>query len=173
VLADARVHARHRGEPIHPTSRRAALVEAIRLAVISDAFLGQACYRAKAAAQRRRIPILPAVMHRLAIITGQVCIGDPVVMEAGVYLLHGQVVIDGLTRVGAGSRIAPFVTIGLKTGNFGGPTLGRGVAVGTGSRVLGSITLGDGSTVGANAVVLDDVAPGATVVGVPARVLDS
>jgi serine O-acetyltransferase len=35
--------------------------------------------------------------------------------------------------------------------------------------VLGPITVGDGAKVGANAVVTKDVAPGATVVGIPAR----
>ena len=38
-----------------------------------------------------------------------------------------------------------------------------------GARVLGGVEVADGAAVGANAVVLDDVPPGATVVGVPAR----
>jgi serine O-acetyltransferase len=43
------------------------------------------------------------------------------------------------------------------------------VNIGTGAKVIGGVRIGDGATVGANAVVVDDVAPGATVVGAPAR----
>jgi len=45
----------------------------------------------------------------------------------------------------------------------------NGVLVGTGARVLQGRVLGAGATVGAGAVVTHDVAPGLTVVGVPAR----
>ena len=49
------------------------------------------------------------------------------------------------------------------------PILDDGVTVSAGARVLGPIVLGAGVTVGANAVVINDVPPGVTVVGVPAR----
>jgi serine O-acetyltransferase len=45
------------------------------------------------------------------------------------------------------------------------------VDIGSGARVLGPVSVGDGAQIGANAVVLQDVPPGATAVGVPARVL--
>ena len=99
---------------------------------------------------------------------GQVQIGDPVVIAPGLYLLHGQVVIDGFTEIGAGAAIAPFVTIGLRQGEINGPTIGDGVQIGTGAKVLGRITVGDGATVGANAVVIHDVPAGETATGVPA-----
>jgi serine O-acetyltransferase len=51
------------------------------------------------------------------------------------------------------------------------PTIGNRVDIGCGACVLGFITLGHDSRVGANAVVLVDVPPGATAVGVPARVI--
>jgi serine O-acetyltransferase len=49
------------------------------------------------------------------------------------------------------------------------PTLEDGVIVGSGAQILGPITVGTGARVGANAVVLKDVAPGVTMVGIPAR----
>ncbi|MSW84180.1 MAG: hypothetical protein F2832_05470 [Actinobacteria bacterium] len=98
-------------------------------------------------------------------------IGDPVVVRPGLYLLHGQVVMDGLIVVGEGAVIAPFTTLGLIAGDVRGPTIGDDVHIGTGARILGPITIGDGARVGANAVVIHDVAAGATVGGVPARVL--
>jgi len=47
----------------------------------------------------------------------------------------------------------------------------RGASIGSGATVLGGVRIGAGATVGAGAVVVDDVAPGATVVGNPARPL--
>ena len=49
------------------------------------------------------------------------------------------------------------------------PTVEDGVVIGAGAAVLGPLTIGKGARVGSNAVVLKDVAPGTTVVGIPAR----
>ena len=70
-------------------------------------------------------------------VTAQVSIGDPVVMEPGVYIVHGQVVIDGLVEIRRGAVISPLVTVGLRGGDVGGPTIGPGVSIGTGAKVLG------------------------------------
>lgn len=169
VVADAKVNAAYRGERSEFRSNLDALGQIMRLCLRSDAFIGQVFYRAKAAMQARGIPVLPRVAHRLAIVTAQTAIGDPVVIGAGVYIVHGQVVIDGITEIGSGAVIAPFTTIGLKAGVLRGPSLAPNVNVGTGAKILGAIRLGEGCVVGANAVVVDDVAVGATVAGVPAR----
>ena len=50
--------------------------------------------------------------------------------------------------------------------------IGDRVFVGQRAVVLGGVTIGDGATVGAGAVVTRDVPAGATVGGVPARVID-
>jgi acetyltransferase-like isoleucine patch superfamily enzyme len=50
-------------------------------------------------------------------------------------------------------------------------TIGDQVFVGQRATILGGVTIADGATVGAHAVVTKDVAPGQTVVGVPARPL--
>ena len=171
VAADLAVTARFRGERSEFRGRADLLGQALRLALQSDAFAAQVLYRAKAALQARRIPVLPRLLHRGAMLLGQVSIGDPVVVAPGVYVVHGQVVVDGLTEIGAGTTIAPFVTVGLKAGNLQGPRIGAGVSVGTGAKLIGPITVGDGAVIGANAVVVDDVAPGATVAGAPAKPL--
>jgi len=51
------------------------------------------------------------------------------------------------------------------------PTLGNGVIVGANAVVLGNITLGDEVKVGSGSVVVESVPAGATVVGVPGRIV--
>jgi len=169
VLADAAITARFRGERHEFRSRTDAWLQALRLCGQSDAFGAQVLYRLKASLQAREIPVLPRIAHRLAMIVGQVSIGDPVVVHPGIYLIHGQVVIDGLAEVHSGATIAPWVTIGLRAGDYNGPTIGPDAHIGTGAKVIGPVTVGRGAQVGANAVVVDDVAAGATAVGAPAR----
>jgi acetyltransferase-like isoleucine patch superfamily enzyme len=48
-------------------------------------------------------------------------------------------------------------------------TIEQGATIGSGATILGGVRIGRGATVGAGAVVTKDVAPGATVVGNPAR----
>lgn len=169
VVADAQVTARYRGERSEFSSGADAAVQAARLALVSDGFLGQVLYRAKARLQSLGVPLLPRLFHRAAMALSQVAIGDPVVVEPGVYLVHGQVVVDGIVTIGSGTVIAPFTTIGLRAGELLGPRVGRNVTIGTGAKVIGPVALGEGCTVGANAVVVGDVPSGRTVAGVPAR----
>jgi serine O-acetyltransferase len=169
LIADASVTASYRAERSKFRGRADALAQSLRLMWVSDAFLAQACYRAKARLQALGVPILPRVAHRLAMMTAQVCIGDPVVVDPGVYIAHGQVVIDGFVEVHSGVVIFPWVTIGLRAGDFQGPTIARDVHIGTGAKVIGPVKVGAHARIGANSVVVDDVAEGTTVVGSPAR----
>jgi serine O-acetyltransferase len=169
LLADARVTAAHRGERNQFRSRADAALQVLRLMWVSDAFLAQALYRLKARLQAIGVPILPRVAHRLALATAQVSIGDPVVIHPGIYLVHGQVVIDGIVEISPGAVIGPFVTVGLRAGDVVGPTIESGVTIGTGAKVLGRVTVGAGAQIGANAVVLEDVPAATTVVGIPAK----
>jgi len=92
-----------------------------------------------------------------------------------VFIDHGVGLVIGETaEVGDECTIYQGVTLGgtsLARGAKRHPTLGRGVIVGANSQVLGGFTVGDGARVGSNAVVLREVPPGATAVGIPARIL--
>jgi serine O-acetyltransferase len=168
---DARVTAGYRGERDSFRSGWDAARQMVRLAVVSDAFLGQVLYRAKARLQTLGLPLLPRLLHRMAMVCAQISIGDPVIVAPGLYVAHGQIVIDGLAEIGAGVVIFPFVTIGLRAGDIRGPKVEDGVSIGTGAKLIGPITVGAHARVGAGAIVVDDVPAGATVVGNPARVV--
>ena len=81
------------------------------------------------------------------------------------------VVIHPRAVIGTGCHIGQGVTIGGRKGIETVPVLGKDVVVGCGATILGPITVGDGAIIGAGAVVIHDVPAGATVAGVPARII--
>ena len=91
------------------------------------------------------------------------------------FIDHGMgVVIGGTAEIGDDCSIYQGVTLGGTTQTYRGkrhPTLENGVIVGAGAKVLGPITIGADARIGSNAVVVKEVPPGATVVGIPARVI--
>jgi serine O-acetyltransferase len=93
-----------------------------------------------------------------------------------VFIDHGMGVVIGETaEVGDDCTIYQGVTLGgtsLYRGTKRHPTLGNGVVVGAGAKVLGGFTVGDGANVGSNAVVIKEVPAGATVVGIPGRIVE-
>jgi len=52
------------------------------------------------------------------------------------------------------------------------PTIGNNVIIGTGAVALGAITIGDGARIGSGSVVVKSVPAGATVVGIPGRIVE-
>jgi len=52
------------------------------------------------------------------------------------------------------------------------PTIGNNVVMGTGSVALGAIIVGNGARIGSGSVVIKPVPPGATVVGIPGRIVE-
>jgi serine O-acetyltransferase len=52
------------------------------------------------------------------------------------------------------------------------PTIGNNVVMGTGSVALGAITVGNRARIGSGSVVIKPVPPGATVVGIPGRIVE-
>ena len=90
------------------------------------------------------------------------------------FIDHGMGVVIGETaEIGDDCTLYHGVTLGGTSWNEGKrhPTLGKGVVIGAGAKVLGPILVGDGAKIGSNAVVVRDVPPGATAVGIPARII--
>jgi len=81
------------------------------------------------------------------------------------------VVIGETAEIGDDVTLYQGVTLGGTSLEVGKrhPTLEDGVIVGSGAQVLGPHIIGAGARVGANAVVLEDVPPGVTMVGIPAK----
>ena len=101
-----------------------------------------------------------------------------------VYLNSGCVVLDSApVRIGRRTMLGPAVHIYCADHAHGSEdrrrgleralpvTIGEDVWIGGGAILLPGVTVGDGALIGAGAVVTRDVAPGARVVGSPARPL--
>lgn len=88
--------------------------------------------------------------HGAGVVIGETSeIGDDVLMYAGTELAG--------TTLNKGKRH---------------PTVGNNVVIGAGAIVLGAITIGDSAKIGAGSVVTRSVPAGATVVGVPGRIVE-
>jgi len=88
------------------------------------------------------------------------------------------VVIHPNVQIGQRVKIYHHVTLAAET-NIGSEhaiVIGNDVTIGVGAIVVArthrSLYIGDGATIGAGAVVTNSVAPGVTVVGVPARPIE-
>ncbi len=92
-----------------------------------------------------------------------------------VFIDHGMGVVIGETaEIGDSCIIFHGVTLGSANLTRGKrhPQVGANVIIGAGAKILGNITIGDNVKIGANSVVLEDIAAGATVVGIPARLVN-
>ncbi len=119
---------------------------------------------------------LTNAVHPSATLAESVTVGRNVVVAAGaVICAHSQVgdsvilntgcLIDHFTMVGEGAHVCPGARVA------GRVKIEPGAFVGIGATVVPKVTIGCEAIVGAGAVVLADVAPLATVVGVPARAI--
>ncbi|NLT28537.1 MAG: serine O-acetyltransferase [Dehalococcoidales bacterium] len=91
------------------------------------------------------------------------------------FIDHGSGVVIGETaEIGEDVLIYQGVVLGGTSLNKGKrhPTIGNKVVIGTGAVVLGAITVGEGAKIGSGSVVIKPVPGGATVVGIPGRVVD-
>ncbi len=136
----------------------------------TDGTAAMVWYRLMQWAHRRRLAPLAMLFNKINAICCQCIIGRGADFQAGFVLIHSQgVVINGNVRGGRRIFIEHQTTIGAEKNLT--PTLGDDVFIGAGAKILGGIRIGRRTKIGANAVVVHDVPDGATVGGIPARIL--
>jgi serine O-acetyltransferase len=91
-------------------------------------------------------------------------------LGGGLLLPHPNgIVIHPDVVIGPNCLIFQQVTLGAN--DRGVPIIGGHVDIGAGAKVIGKIKIGEHVRIGANSVVVHDVPDGATVVGIPAKIV--
>lgn len=139
-------------------------------ALLTDGTFAMACYRLMQWSQRHGLAPLAMVFNKVNAFFGQCIIGRHADFGPCFVLIHSQgIVINGSVRGGSHVYIEHQVTIGAE--KYSSPVLGDHVFIGAGAKIIGAVAIGNHSRIGANAVVVREVPAGATVVGIPARVV--
>lgn len=115
-----------------------------------------------------------SLAHPRAVVCPDTEIGLGVLVQGGAYVSSSVAIGDHVqvhynATVGHDTVLGDFVTVYPGANVSGSVRLEDDVTVGSGAVVLQGLTVGAGAFVGAGAVVTRDVAPGAVVVGSPAR----
>ncbi len=148
--------------------------------IFEQAIWALVVYRFGRWARTVRIPIISLVLKLIAfllfkwieIITG-ISLPASARIGKGFYIGHfGGIILHSDVRIGENCSIGSGVVIGVRAlGKAGVPVIGNNVYIGVGAKVLGNIKVGNDVKIGANAVVIHDVPDGATVVGIPAKII--
>lgn len=102
---------------------------------------------------------------------GEGCIVCPRAVLTADVALGRQVVINVMSSVGHDARIDDYCTLSGHCDVTGNAHLHRGVFMGSHASVLPSVEIGEFARIGAGSVVVHKVKAGATMFGVPAKVL--
>jgi serine O-acetyltransferase len=145
-------------------------VGAIVQTLLTDGTAAMFWYRAMQWSQRWRLLPLSMIFNKINAICCQCIIGRKADFGPGFVLIHSQgVVINSNVRGGRQIFIEHQVTIGAEKNQT--PVLADNIFIGAGAKIIGPVRIGKFSRIGANAVVVHDVPDGATVGGIPAKVL--
>jgi serine O-acetyltransferase len=103
----------------------------------------------------------------------EMCIDPQATIGPGLHIGHiGGVHINPGAVLGSNCSLAHRVTIGASAmGRQGSPVLGDDIFIGTGAALIGKIKVGNGAKIAANTLVMSNIPAGATVMGVPGRII--
>lgn len=99
-----------------------------------------------------------SIIYEGAIITANVEIGNHVIISPKCGIGHDSVIKD-------------YSSLLWNVNISGADIIEEGVLIGSGATVIQNKTIGKGSIIGAGSVVIEDIPNGATVIGVPGRVI--
>ncbi|MGD0093750.1 MAG: serine acetyltransferase [Planctomycetota bacterium] len=131
-------------------------------------------HRCAHALHRAHVPVLPALLRRLAILSTGADIHPAARLGRGVALIHSVGIV-----IGEGVLVDDYAEIygGVVLGGRGGareqdgfPHVKDDAVICVGAKVLGPITIGAHATVAAGAVVLDSVPDNSLAAGNPATI---
>jgi serine O-acetyltransferase len=114
-----------------------------------------------------------AIAHANRFVTG-IEIHPGATIGRRVFIDHGMGIVVGETAtIGDDCLLYKGVVLGgvSLARTIRHPQLANGVVVGSNACILGAIEVGEGARIGSGSVVVRPVPPGATVVGVPARII--
>jgi serine O-acetyltransferase len=122
-----------------------------------------------------RIPLklLSFVLVKACVVFLEMDLDPQATIGGGLYIGHtGGVHINPGAMLGKNCDVAHRVTIGASAmGRSGIPIVGDEVYIGTGATLVGKIKIGNGAKIAANTLVMNNVPAGATVMGVPGRIV--
>jgi serine O-acetyltransferase len=109
----------------------------------------------------RRIPALPALLHRLGVLLCGCSIPPSVDIGAGFEAAHFGVgiMIHPHVRIGNDVCVSGGVVIGGSRQKPGVPRIGDNVYIAAGAKILGDVEIGDECVIGANTVVTRSLPP--------------
>jgi serine O-acetyltransferase len=122
-----------------------------------------------------RIPLklISFVLTKSCVVILEMDIDPQATIGGGLYIGHtGGVHINPGAVLGRNCDLAHGVTIGASAmGRQGVPVVGDDVYIGARATLAGKIKIGNGAKIAANTLVINNVPAGATVMGVPGRIV--
>ncbi|MDU4892487.1 MAG: acetyltransferase [Clostridium sp.] len=116
------------------------------------------------------------IIHPRVLTHDFMTVGEGTIIYEGAILtidirIGNHVIISPKCGIGHDSIIKDYVTLLWNVNVSGNDVIDEGVLMGTGSTIIQNLKVGREATVGAGAVVVNDIPQGATVVGVPAKII--
>ena len=139
--------------------------------IMSDGTSAMFYFRLASAFSNNRWSLIFAlILRRLNLILNGIVVGRGASIGGGFVIMHSVgVVINGKAVLGQCCVVQSGVVIGSVEKKS--PIIGDRVHFGAGCKVLGGVKIGNDVKIGANAVVVSDVPSGATIVGIPAKMV--